>query len=236
MTNHFYGEAPVEIGYVDLSRTWTEFMHYLYLPIRIPSSDGGHPPVLRIPPRLEWLRPSVINAVRDAGHEAEYLNDPYVYITARRGYATPGNPLNRPGWHCDDFGGTDLNYVWCNEFPTRILRSDYSLDISADDAQSMHDMRNLAELAEMPSVEGLWIDEVRTDRLMRLTPYVIHDTPIITLSGMRSFFKISVSTHRYDLIGNSHNYMLDYDWPMTSRESLRNQPSGTNRDYTGGTR
>lgn len=50
--------------------------------------------------------------------------------------------------------------------------------------------------------------------------------------GMRSFFKISVSTHRYDLLGNSHNYLLDYSWPMLDRQTLRNQPSGGSRDYS----
>lgn len=238
MTNHFYGEAPTEIGYVDLSRTWTEFMHYLYLPVCIPASDrpSYSGTEMGLPERLGFLWPSIRVAMHDARLTAPHLQDPYVYVTARRGYATPGNPLNRPGWHCDDFGGTDLNYIWCDEFPTRVLRSEDPLPIPPDDAQSMYDMKNFAELAEMSAVERIWIDEAPTDRLMRLTPYVIHNTPIITLGGMRSFFKISISTHRYNLIGNSHNYEINYDWPMHSRESLRNQPSGANRDYTGGAR
>lgn len=68
--------------------------------------------------------------------------------------------------------------------------------------------------------------------VLRLDPYVIHDTPLIPApGGMRSFFKISVSTNRYDLVGNSHNYLFDYAWPMTDRAALRNQPHG-NRDYS----
>ena len=242
MTEHHYGEAPEEITFTDLDGVWTEFMHYLYLPVRIPYDDITSGGPFALPPRLEFLMPTIWRVLEDAQEAADHLDDPYVYVTARRGFATPGNPLNRPGWHCDDFGGTDLNYTWCDRYPTRILRATDPLSISESDADSMQDMAWWANLAETgthldPSNPGLWIEEVPLNTVMRLTPQVVHDTPLIPdPGGMRSFFKISVSTHRYDLIGNSHNYLLDYDWPMVSRESLRNQPSGSNRDYSGGER
>lgn len=228
----YYGMAPTPIAEFDLP-DWQEFMHYLYLPVRIPRSDrGGRGRAdFGIPDRLSFLWGSIGSVLGDA---RAHLQDPYIYVTARRGFATPGNPLNRPGWHCDDFGGTDLNYIWCDEFPTRVLRADPgSIDMPADDMESMKVMDDLAEMVTWPNTDDIWIEPVRTRTMYRLTPHVIHDTPIIPApGGMRSFFKISVSNHRYDLIGNSHNYLLDYDWPMVSRDVLRNQPNGGNKDYS----
>lgn len=262
MTSGRYGAGPVDLGPLNLE--WDEFMHYLYLPVRMPAGEVGltGTPV-RLPARLKFLSRAVHRVWQDAQDSASHLRDPYVYVTARRGYATPGNPLNRPGWHCDDFGGTDLNYIWSDTYPTRFLLSDEALSISADDEQSMRDMKRYAKLAsgpcscgniavysEKPPMMGphhqracsRWAEErgepiVRVEdgpvgHLLRLDPYVIHDTPLIKWpGGMRSFFKISVSSHRYNLRGNSHNHLLDYDWPMYDRETVRNQPQGGNRDY-----
>ena len=236
MTNHHYGEPPEEIMFTDLDGVWTEFMHYLYLPVRIPYDDLGPKTAnFAVPERLEFLMPAVWKALEDSREQVDHLDDPYVYVTARRGYATPGNPLNRPGWHCDDFGGTDLNYTWCDAYPTRYLDSGGRvLAIPQDDSASMLAMAQFAETYAFHTSLGLEVVEVPLNTMMRLTPYVIHDTPIIpNPGGMRSFFKVSVSSHRYDLIGNSHNHLLDYDWPMYSREALRNQPSGGNADYSG---
>lgn len=232
-----YGEGPVAIAAFDLPE-WQEFMHYLYLPVRLPAHDRSnkHAQYVTLPERLAFLHGAVIYALHDARSVAPHLSDPYVYITVRRGFATPGNPLNRPGWHCDDFGGTDLNYIWSDAFPTRILRSSRPLAISEDDAESMHDMWRHATEAGYRATFGmkdtdLWIEEAPVDYLLRLSPYVIHDTPVIPEpGGMRSFFKISVSDKRYNLLGNSHNHLLDYEWEMHDRQTLRNQPQG-NGDY-----
>lgn len=249
-----YGEPPVSLGPVRLGSTpaeaeikdvpaWTEFMHYLYLPVRLPRGDVSVPlnaidaacDDITLPPRLEFLREPCYRALDDAiATSPHFANDPYVYVTARRGFASPGNPLNRPGWHCDDFGGTDLNYIWCDVFPTRYLISTTGSDlvVRPDDRQSILDMASLAEMAGHAWTD-IVIRDVPLGELVRLTPHVIHDTPIIPApGGMRSFFKISVSTERYDLVGNSHNYELEYDWPMVDRSVLRNQPVGGDRDYS----
>lgn len=268
----YYGEAPVVLGhYPYLAAQWREFMHYLYLPVRIPTSDPGlnldaDPTGQRyadvdaafaLPQRLQFLHEPVMDAIADARRAAPHLSNPYVYVTARRGHAAPGNPLNRPGPHCDDFGGTDLNYIWSDRYPTRFLTSNEPLDIPADDAESMVEMARLFDIAENSLIDWHRRSQFNGNaerprmslsyaptggRMMRLSPYVIHDTPRIPEpGGMRSFFKISVSTHRYDLVGNSHNYDLDYDWPMVERAAIRNQPASTtttgailsaNRDYS----
>lgn len=254
-----YGEAPTDLGPLDLSEHWHEFLHYLYMPVRIPERDPGvavdsaardSDLAITLPTRLRFLWKPVATALADAARTAPHLADPYVYVTARRGYAAPGNPLNRPGFHCDDFGGSDLNYIWTDAFPTRFLLADEPLTPSSDDAESMADFEDFARAAEQraatsaanpfpwPVIEdrlNLRIVDGPVNELLRLTPHVIHSTPEVPEpGGMRSFFKVSVSTHRYDLLGNSHNHLLDYDWPLYDRQALRNQPGAyADRDYSG---
>jgi hypothetical protein len=246
MTEHFYGEGPEVIRDIALPE-WQEFMHYLYLPVRIPGRDWGNENVMAyaLPKRLKFLEEAISAAYLDAIQSHEHLKNPYIYVTARRGFATPGNPLNRPGWHCDDFGGNDLNYIWMDSYPTRVLRSDEPLKIVQDDQGSMRQMERLADKIgmhgghyvngwEVNTHLGLRIEEMPTNTLLKLSPYVIHAAPEIIEPGMRSFFKISISSHRYDLVGNSHNYELNYDWPMYDRQALRNQPGAfQDKDYSG---
>lgn len=200
-------------------------MHYLYLPVVMPDGEGDDWGV-QLPERLEFLR-SLIHRVMDAEQRRGLdLTSQYVYVTARRGYATPGNPLNRPGWHTDGFGSGDVNYIWTDRYPTRFAVGGFK-DISDDHVRS-------AEQFEGQVIDNLmgWVpvSEGEPSTVYRLDPFVVHSTPIIPApGGDRSFLKISVSPDRYNLLGNSHNHLFDYDWKMWSRAEVRNDPA-----YAGG--
>jgi hypothetical protein len=251
-TERFYGMGPTVIGEpgtLDFSTHWHEFMDLLYMPVVIPGTDpdfsspvrfegqpllgpdgrkmqDGSASAMSVPPSLAFLRPVIDTVMADACSIAPHLAHPYVYVSARRGYASPGNPLNRPGWHTDDFGGTDLNYIWTDRFPTVFLLSDEPIEISNDEQRSMRDMHYAAAMATMILGGERRVVAGQTNTLYRLTPHVIHAAPQIPApGGMRSFFKISVSDKRYDLLGNAHNHGLDYDWPMRAREATRNPTS-----------
>jgi len=215
-----YGEPPVEHSFHEFPE-WQEFMHYLYLPVRL--KDGPEDVIL--PPNLEFLRQVIEYCWSSVYQDHRHLNDPYIYVTARRGFATPGNPLNRPGWHCDDFGGEDINYIWSDRWPTRFLVREMGdggrdLGVPSDDEESMH---YFEAFASDPQHYGLHIETARGGQLLELNPWVIHSTPEIGApGGMRSFFKISFSNHRYNLKGNSHNHLLGYRWHMFDRGEVRN--------------
>lgn len=201
-----YGAPPQVIGSFDFD--WTEYMHYLYLPVQMPGHEG-----IRIPPNLEFVRTVVERIVVNEGH------DSYVYVTARRGYATPGNPLNRPGWHADGFGTRDVNYIWHDGGATMFAEHAFG-DISSDHVVSMR------QFAERARVTYRYADRT----LLRLDPFVVHAAPdIAPPGGERAFVKISLSDSCYNLLGNSHNHAFDYDWKMWSREEIRNDPN-----YAGG--
>jgi hypothetical protein len=212
-----YGQMPVSLGRYELK--WYEFMHYLYCPVRMPT--GSAHVDLRLPPALVFAAELVYAAIEDAREHG--FDDPYIYVTARRGYATPDNPLNRPGWHCDGFGTKDLNYVWCDRWGSRYALQPFE-NIEPGHVESMRSFEKQVDPLRV------WISDART--LYRLNPYVVHATPLIPApGGMRSFLKVSVSNERYNLLGNTHNYAFKYDWKMYQRGEARNDPTYGEADF-----
>lgn len=214
MITDSYGKAPTPIGLFDFQLP--EVMYYLYLPVRM---DYGE---LRLPGNVRCCE-DLIFASLDHARIARRREFRYAYLSARKGYATPDNPLNRPGWHADGFGSEDLNFVWWRGPGTRFAEQDFHF-ISSDHHASL----------------GQFERQVRTDRIVNypegglyaLDRYVVHATPIIKPPGcMRQYVKVSLSEHRYALADNSHNYLFDYDWPVTPREEVRNDPTKAGRDY-----
>lgn len=209
-----YGAMPLTVGSfpeVDL----VEFMHYQYLPIKMADGDA-----VRLPARLyRPLRHLVHAVISDSGA----MRGRYVYVTARCGYATPDNPLNRPGWHCDGFGTEDINYVWWDRWSSRFAHQPFHGIVPGH----VESMRQFEEQIKEDCVVTL-PDKV----LYRLDPFVVHATPLIDPpGGMRQFVKVSVSEHRYNLLGNSHNHAFDYCWQMHPRDAARNDPHYGEADF-----
>lgn len=222
-----YGQGPETWGLIDLPRFWTEYMHYLYLPVDMPTRTAG----FRLPPNLAFLT-ELLSGLEfwERSHFGNRWD--YIYITARRGYAAPGNPLNRPGWHADGFGTQDINYIWSDRWPTRFALLDFA-DISTDHVRSAEQFEE--QIAAYQSKHGFGgpddcIVSGKPLYVYRLTPEVIHSTPIIPApGGDRSFLKVSFSNDKYNLLGNSHNHLFDYKWKMHDRRAVRNDPA-----YAGG--
>lgn len=210
-----YGAAPVSLGTYDLD--FHEYMHYLYLPIKVPEEGE----LVIFPERLGFAADMIRDAIRSETTRGNRWT--HIYVTARRGFATPGNPLNRPGWHSDGFGTPDINYVWTDRYPTLFAVQDFH-GISDGHAESARQFEEQVD----PDRIVTYADCV----LQRLDASVIHTAPEIPApGGDRSFFKISFSNSRYNLLGNSHNHLLDYDWPMHPRAVVRNDPARSEADF-----
>ena len=196
-----YGDAPEVLG--NFSPWPCEMMFVQYLPIVMPNFWP------RIPPNIQCFERLIDRALWDLK-----LSEHYVYLTAKRLYVTPQCRGNRPGWHSDGFGSDDVNYVWSDAHPTEFCEQPF--DLSDDHAESLRQMEQQARPENIRTYPN--------GTLLRLTPSVIHRVSEQPFEGWRTFVKISVSKHRYDLEGNAHNYLFDYDWPMRPRELVRNHP------------
>lgn len=205
-----YGTLPANLGIFEVKTK--EIMTYQYLPVKLVGQL-----LLKLEPRLEVFNKifGVVccNFIGTFGLN-RYI-DSYVYVTAKHRFVSKNHHMNREGYHSDGFLSEDINYIWSDCFPTIFNCSDFKL--SEDDKVSLIEMWQQAD----------WTKEVSYDNnsLIRLNQYNIHKVAPVTESRMRTFLKVSFSSQKYNLVGNSHNYLLDYNWEMKPRNAERNIPS-----------
>lgn len=205
-----YGAEPEIVAECELEPS--EFQYYVYLPIKM--NDG---PTVRVPQNLMWLT-ELLGFV-------EYDDDDYVYLTVKHMIHQAGCPVNRPGWHSDGFGTDDVNYVWYDCHPTDFAIGDFEVydKVPEDDKLSLDHFDRWALFLYLENKVAF--KNYPNKSLIKMDQYVVHRVSEKLFTGTRCFVKISVSKNRYDLQGNSHNYLFNYDWDMKPREVTRNQPS-----------
>jgi hypothetical protein len=204
-----YGELPKPLGIFEVE--CNEMMFYQYLPIKmIEQTQPIYEERLRCFDKL--IGAICCDYIGEFGLD-NYVNS-YVYLTAKHLYQMPNCSFNRTGWHSDGFLTDDINYIWCDKYPTIFNRTEFHLPL--DDLLSIEVMEKQA----IPFNNYSY----RENQLLRLNQYNIHKVAPVTEVGMRTFLKLSFSKDKYDLIGNSHNYLIDYNWEMKNRKEHRNIP------------
>lgn len=228
-----YARPPVSVNRCDDLKI-QELQFYQYLPVKMPGVSE-----LRLEPRHAALKPLVqMLEFVDWLHQCT-ANRLYMYLTLKHGWATSENPLNRPGWHVDAWGHPeDTNYVWCDRFPTEYLVGELAGPMSNDEeALALFEdwgTRAREGNTEVDGVSSVSLHTVTAFCLYEFGQNVVHSTPVILEPGLRSFVKISVSPHKYNLIGNSVSpyFLEEYaSWDWYDRAALRNDPVGGNLDY-----
>lgn len=204
-----YGKRPVELGLFEIE--CREMMFYQYLPIKM---AGDVNPIYE--DRLKIFDKLVGAVCCDYIGEfgLDSYVDSYIYLTAKYLYVSPNNLINRPGWHSDGFLTDDKNYIWCDKFPTTFNSSNFNL--------TLDHVISMKEMEEQALIENNLV--YKENQLLRLDQFNIHKVSEINDCGMRAFVKLSFSKDKYDLVGNSHNYELDYNWEMRERKIERNIP------------
>lgn len=207
-----YGKLPFNIGAYIVS--CNEMMFYQYLPIKTPGMSS-----VIYEDRLHCFNQLVGVCCCDfiGVFGLKRFVDSYVYMTAKRMFQIPKCSFNRPGYHSDGFMTDDINYIWCDKNPTVFNTSAFKL--SMDDSVSLVEMEQQAQKQNEYSFPN--------NSLLRLDQYNIHKVADEFNPGMRTFFKLSFSFDKYDLLGNSHNYLIDYKWEMKERKNERNIPQST---------
>jgi hypothetical protein len=204
-----YGELPKPLGIFEVE--CNEMMFYQYLPIKL--REQAQPVYENRLKCFDKLVGAICcDYIGEFGLD-NYVNS-YVYLTAKHLYQMPNCSFNRTGWHSDGFLTDDINYIWCDKYPTIFNRTEFHLPL--DDLLSIEVMEKQA----IPFNNYSY----RENQLLRLDQYNIHKVAPVTEVGMRTFLKLSFSKDKYDLIGNSHNYLIDYNWEMKNRKEHRNIP------------
>tara|TARA_R110000851_G_scaffold33443_4_gene89193 strand:+ start:2611 stop:3243 length:633 start_codon:yes stop_codon:yes gene_type:complete len=196
-----YGTLPDVVCSTDIE--FSEFMFYLYLPVKMAGVEWDYS---EIPANLHFLYQML--------DKIEVENDDYVYVTAKNMWYEAGGTYNREGWHSDGFMTKDINYIWSDGLGTEFVTGQFLL--SQDHDQSLYELSCINSKGSVTSFPS--------GTLLKLDEKVIHRPPAVTESGMRAFVKISVSKDKYNLKGNSHNHLIDYNWETCDRKATRNDP------------
>lgn len=205
-----YGQKPKTLGIFTVESK--EMMFYQYLPIKL-AGTVHLTPEKRLLGYDKIILSACLDYMNTFGREA--FTKSYVYVTVKNLYQHKnGNSFNREGWHSDGFLTDDVNYIWSDKAPTVFNLSDFNIRL--DDALGMKDMNDQAMLQNNVTYMN--------NMLLRLNQYVIHKVGEMPESGMRQFVKVSISRDKYDLLGNSVNYDLEYNWDMKPRKEVRNVP------------
>ncbi len=204
-----YGTLPKFLGRHEIQ--CDEMLFYQYLPIKLKNQTE---PIVE--ERLKCFEELIGNICCDFVGEFgldRFVNS-YVYLTAKKMYQVKGCSYNRMGYHSDGFMTDDINYVWCDKIPTVFNFSPFKL--------TMDDKISMREMEEQANEEAIEI--YPENSLLRLDQYNIHKVSEIVKLTLRTFVKVSFSSDKYDLKGNSKNYLLDYNWEMKDRKIERNIP------------
>jgi hypothetical protein len=204
-----YGALPKPLGIHQAD--CREFMFYQYLPVKLAGATS-----LAVEPRLKCFENilGVVSCDYVGFRGLDAFVAAHVYMTAKCMVTAPGAPMNRPGWHSDGFLTDDINYIWSDCLSTVFNHSRFEL--------TLDDQASLEEMAEQADPWNDMSHEAGT--LLRLDQFCIHRVAQAHMPIVRTFLKVSFSPDRYDLIGNSHNFLIDYNWPMRERGIARNVP------------
>lgn len=209
--NKFYGQLPTPIAEIQVD--CKEMMFYQYLPIKLVEDPQRK---IALENRLEVFRPIIekccVDFIDKFGLNEYWENN--IYLTAKHLFQLKDTSFNRLGYHSDGFLTNDINYIWSNNHPTIFNQGTFNLTL--DDKISM------MEMEEQAKVENEMYFPNNT--ILRLDQYNIHRVMPISYDCMRTFIKVSFSKDKYDLEGNAHNYLLDYNWEMKKRKIERNIP------------
>lgn len=204
-----YGDLPLSLGIHEAKIS--EMFFYQYLPIKLAGEIN-----LIYEERLKPfdLMIGVICCHFIGTYGLNKYRDSYVYVSAKNLFQRPNCEFNRHGWHSDGFLTDDVNYIWSNSTPT--ILCEYPFDLTLCHERSLAEMEAQARLGKQ--------SQAKENELLMLTQFNIHRVAIAEKEEVRAFLKVSFSTDKYNLIGNSHNSLLNYDWQMKPRKTERNHP------------
>lgn len=180
-------------------------INVLYMPVKLAGDDR-----IALPSGLEFLSEIVAVCLR---RDSAYHK--YVYVSYECSFVRKGVSQKRPGWHADGFMTEDINFIWYSTCPTVFNSTEFNVKL--DHKVSMEQFE--AQVNEDLNYR------LPCNALIRLDQTVVHRADPAEKDEVRTFFKLSISTEKYNLKGNAHNPEFDYLWTMHDRSIVRNHPT-----------
>jgi hypothetical protein len=189
----------------------------LDLPIKFPGSD------YRIP---RALRPyaSIIKRAADfeAAINGKCLDEYYCYLTVDCGWVEPGILQREAPCHVDGFQGArwrpkvrgNHSYTVSNAVPTAYYVQPFDFDLLDDERHNFFWEMN--RQVALTNSQFEWLPGNGEMTLMDC--YCVHRGTPAPVRIFRTFVRISFEARIFDRLGNAHNPLFAYDWPMVKRD------------------
>jgi hypothetical protein len=189
----------------------------LDMPIKFPGSD------FRLPETFARLAPLIqIVADYEAVINADCYDEYYCYLTVDQGLVAEGKLQREAPCHVDGFQGARWNpkvrcnhtYTLSDRLPTVYYVQPFALE-HLDEARHNFFWEMNRQVAETRSAHA-WQPEPYQLTLMDC--YSVHRGTSAPEPMYRTFLRLSFEVRIFDRLGNAHNPLFRYHWPMVPRD------------------
>ncbi len=188
----------------------------LDLPVKFPGSD------YRLPGKLALVEPILRRAANLEALINPCIDEYYCYLTVDGGWVEVGLLQREAPCHVDGFQGArwipkvrgNHSYTVSNAVPTGYYVQPFDFD-QLDEAKHNFFWEMNRQVA-MTNSEFEWCPEDGEMTLMDC--YCVHRGKPTSVRVWRTFVRISFEVRIFDRLGNAHNPLFAYDWPMVKRD------------------
>jgi hypothetical protein len=189
----------------------------LDMPIKFPGSE------FRLPREFAQLAP-LLQRVADceAAINSACYDEYYCYLTVDQGEVTAGKLQREAPCHVDGFQGARWNpkvrnnhtYTISDRLPTVYYVQPFHLEMLDESRHNFFWEMN-RQVAQTNS-QHAWVPQPFELTLMDC--YTVHRGAEAPEPMFRTFLRMSFEVRIFDRLGNAHNPLFRYDWPMVPRD------------------
>jgi len=202
------------------------FFWLLDLPIKMPHSNWS------IPVELSQFSEFIKKSIAYETLINPNIQNCYAYLSIDQRPVKPTESQRRPGWHSDSFitNNTrpdikqtniemDSIYLAYNSIPTEFCTNSFTFNKTFDHHNNTDVLNHFDKIAA-----GKPIITYKPFTILQMGPECVHRVGYNTSNNtcQRTFIKLVFSTEIFNRLGNDHNYLLDYNWPLVPRTIERN--------------
>lgn len=189
----------------------------LDMPIKFPGSEG------RLPAELAPCAPIVRRVFNfERAINARCFDEYYCYLTVDAGWVELGQLQREAPCHVDGFQGArwrpkvrgNHTYTVANAIGTNYYVQPFDFDLLDEEKHDFFWEMN--RQVALTNSRFAWHPE--DGELTLMDCYSVHRGRQATVRIWRTFVRISFEVRIFDRLGNAHNPMFQYDWPMVPRD------------------
>lgn len=192
------------------------------LPIKMPRSD------IRIPQEFSQFKEFIKKVFTHESITNPNLNDWYTYLCVDQRPVEPSFSQRRPGAHVDSFptGRINMNrlsdsiYIGYDCLPTEFCLGNFAFRKGIDTSNNSDILKHFEEnTRETKRYECYNIVKIDSGHVHQVSM----NKNLNTVN--RTFIKVVFSPDVFNRVGNDHNYLFEYNWPLYERTVERNNSS-----------